>query len=161
MLRAGGRRSLQRMLDVLSARRLDAQAAIAAFPLVSLRYPELTLTRWRLFVRRSVRRSDGRHGLIGIVDARGTVLAVLSYRFALDVTAKPLLRVSDIVTGRLPGAPLRRLAMQAAVDLAREFESATIEMDVAGDTVAPHDRSALDDGGFTASSVAFTRRLSS
>src|SRR4051794_16629964 len=76
---------LLEMTRLYSAAPLEPTNADHAFPLVSLRYPELSLPDWRTVVRHLSRAPRDRGGLMMVRNARGCVLAVFAYR-----TGEPL-----------------------------------------------------------------------
>jgi hypothetical protein len=57
---------------VYHARLLRADEARAAYPLISLEHPEVTLPIWQAFVRRANRGGRHQRGLVAITDRRGS-----------------------------------------------------------------------------------------
>ena len=141
------------------ARLLRADEACAAYPLVSLEHPEVTLELWRSFVRRANRGQRQRRGLVAITDPRGTIHAVFSYQVESSLSDPTALRVSDLVMGRLPGGTLPRATLACIDRLAGELGSANVRIDFLEGALAPQDRAALSEAGFASSGVNFSRLL--
>ncbi len=141
------------------ARLLRPDEARAAYPLVSLEHPEITLDLWRAFARRANRGGHQRRGLVAITDRRGTIHAVFAYQVESSLSAAAALRVSDIVMGRLPGGTLPRATLACIDRLAGELGSADVRIDFLKGALAPQDRATLAEAGFTTSGVNFSRAL--
>ena len=101
-----------------SASRIGADDADLAFPLLSLRYPDLSLQGWRKTVRRLTRMPREHGGLVMVRDLRGRVFAVFAYRSGGTLDGRNVLRVSDVLMGRLPGDLLPSAVVAAATQLA-------------------------------------------
>jgi len=139
------------------ARLLRADEARAAYPLVSLEHPGVTLDLWRAFARRANRGAPRRRGLVAVTDRRGTIHAVFAYQVEAGLSAAAALRVSDLVMGRLPGGALPRATLACIDRLAAELGSATVTIDVLDAALTPEDRAALGEAGFAACGVNFSR----
>ena len=145
--------------DVYKAWILDAGAARAAFPLISLEHPDLTFRLWHDFVRSANRGPRHRKGLVAIGDRRGTIHAVFSYEVCESLSASTALRVRDVVMGRLPGGTLPRAALSCIARLAGEFASSTVQIDFLDGALSPHDRALLAESGFRPSGTMFSRTV--
>ena len=141
------------------ARLLRADEARAAYPLVSLEHPDVTLERWRDFVRRANRGARRQRGLVAIVDRRGTIHAVFAYHVVDNLPSSTALRVSDIVMGHLPGDTLSRATLACIDRLASELGSACVQIEFLEGVLAPQDRAALGEAGFRTNGVNFSRIL--
>jgi hypothetical protein len=142
--------------DVYHARALCAREARAAFALVSLGRPEVTLARWRAFVRRSERSSCRRRGLVAVSDRRGIIHALFTYEVSDGLTASSL-RVSEIVVARLPGGKLPEAALAFVERLAREFASPNVQIEFGGASLSACDSAILARSGFRPTGTMFSR----
>jgi hypothetical protein len=140
-----------------SARLLRAEEARAAFALISLEHPDVTLELWRAFVRRANRGPRHRRGLVAITDRRGTIHAVFAYQVADDLRSPSALHVSDVVMGRLPGGTLPRATLACIERLAGELGSSRVRIDFLEEALAPQDREVLLEAGFRSAGVNFSR----
>ena len=104
---------------MFNAQQLNASDAALAYPLVSCRYPGLSLPRWTKFVRTSTRRRAGAR-LTGLVDAKGGYHALFRYDIEAGAGANPLLHVAHIATFRLAGNAIYRAFDHAVEQIARE-----------------------------------------
>ncbi|MFO1116401.1 MAG: hypothetical protein U1E28_12000 [Beijerinckiaceae bacterium] len=95
----------------------QADAAVS-YPLVSCRYPGLSLTRWVEFVGDTVGRGNHAH-LVGLVDQRGRIHAIFGYRLESDGAPRRLL-ITHIATFRLAGNEIYRAFDRAVEQIARE-----------------------------------------
>lgn len=95
----------------------EADAAVS-FPLVSCRYPGLSLSRWADFVGDPLRRSSCAH-LAGLVDQRGRIHAIFGYGLESQGPS-PRLRITHIATFRLAGNEIYRAFDKAVENIARE-----------------------------------------
>jgi hypothetical protein len=139
------------MDDYYSAVPLTADNADRAFPLVSLRYPDLSLHDWCRTVRRLTRvPCDG--GLMTLRNLHGHVFAVFPCRIGARLNGSMVLRVSDVIMGRLPGDMLPDAVVVAAARLARDLGHARLAIEFA-DRVLADDvadalaQAGLEDGG--------------
>lgn len=95
----------------------QADAAVS-FPLVSCRYPGLSLTRWADFVGDPLGRGNCAR-LVGLVDQRGRIHAIFGYKLETDAAA-PRLQITHIATFRLAGNEIYRAFDKAVEEIARE-----------------------------------------
>jgi hypothetical protein len=135
-----------------STDRLDVDNAELAFPLVSLRHPALSLRDWRGIVLRLSRTPCERGGLMTVRNMRGCVLAVFAYRFAESLVDGIVLRVTDVIMGRLPGDALPDAVAAAASRLARESGHARVSIELpddgsGNDVVRALSQAGYEDGG--------------
>jgi hypothetical protein len=131
-----------------SAARLGADEADVAFPLVSLRHPTLSLRDWRGIVRRLARTPRARGGLVMVRNLRGCVLAVFAYRLAEPLVGGIVLRVTDVIMGRLPGDALPDAVAAAASRLAQELGHARVAIEFSGEAPGEDVACALSQAGF-------------
>lgn len=125
------------------------------YALVRMLHPDLTERDWRSYIRRAARRSPG--GLMAICDARGYCHAIFSYRIGERIGKGRLLRVSDVVMGRLPGATLPKALIACAEKLAEEHGGTDVAIDLDHSMLAPRDSEALAQAGFEPSGFVLTR----
>lgn len=102
---------------------LNASDAALSWPLVSCRYPGLTLPRWAEFVRDQNRRGSCAR-LIGLIDTRGRIHAIFGY--ALERPRE--LQVTHIATFRLAGNAIYRAFDRTIERLARENDCREISI---------------------------------
>ena len=140
---------------------LRVDEAHVAYPLVNLEHSDVTLDRWRAFVQRADPGSRDRSGTMAVTDRRGTMHAVIAYRIADDLRFARSLRVGEILMGRLPGGTLPRAILACAGRLADELGSASVQIDVLEDALAPGDREALREVGFRSGGVHVSRMVPS
>ena len=102
-------------------RELKASDANRSYPLVSFRYPGISLERWAGFVTDPARR--GACGtLICLVDSRDSVHAVFAYGLERSATNENLLHVEHIATFRLAGDAIYRAFDEAVEKIAHEWK---------------------------------------
>lgn len=140
------------MSALYSAARLKPDEADMVFPLMSLRHPALSLRDWRGTVRRLNRTPRKRGGLMVVRNLRGCVLAVFAYRLGETLVGEIVLRVTDLIMGRLPGDALPDAVAAAASGLAQELGHARVAIecsdDGSGDDVARVlSQAGFEDGG--------------
>jgi hypothetical protein len=145
--------------EFYQAKALRAEEARAAFPLISLEHPDVTLGLWRDFVRRANRGPRRSRGLIAISDARGIIHAVFAYQVVDDLRSPAALRVSDVVMGRLPGGPLPKATLACIARLAGEFASPTVRIDFLEGALAPDDCALLRESRFRPTGIIFSRMI--
>jgi len=148
------------MDDIFHKVSLQAKNAREAYPLVRLCHSSVTLDQWLSFARRLARLPRHRGGLFAVKDKRGYVHAVFSYRIDSDMRHGPVLRVSDLIIGRLAGRTIDRVIVKAAEQLALEIgcfsivvelpQSAEGEVDIANYSV-------LVNAGFSPCAISFQR----
>src|ERR1700674_677529 len=148
------------MDDLFHKVSLQAKNAREAYPLVRLCPSSVTLDQWLSFGRRLARLPRHRGGLFAVKDKRGYVHAVFSYRIDSDMRHGPVLRVSDLIIGRLAGRTIDRVIVNATEQLALEIgcfsivvelpQSAESEVDIAN-------YSALVNAGFSRGAISFQR----
>ncbi len=102
---------------------LNASDAAVSWPLVSCRYPGLSLPRWSDFVRDRKRRGPCER-LIGLIDTRGRIHAIFGY--ALERPSE--LHVTHIATFRLAGNAIYRAFDRTIERLARENDCREISI---------------------------------
>lgn len=136
---------------------LRVDDAAAAFPLVNMLHPDLTMELWRKFVRSATRLSPRRAGVMAIRDRRSYIHALFAYRVDDDVTHGHLLRLTLLVMGRLPGGVLTQAIIARAEELAAEFGGASIALDVAIDGLSSADFEAVRGAGFQTGGVVLIR----
>ncbi|MER2263750.1 hypothetical protein [Methylobacterium oxalidis] len=136
------------MTRLYSAHPLYPAAADQAYPLVNLRHPGLSLRNWRAVVRRLSRGSRARGGLVMVRNARGAVVAVFSYRVGEPLVGGLLLRVTDVVMGRLPGDALPDAVAACAEQLARDLGYPQILIEFSDDALSDGEAGILHAAGY-------------
>ncbi|GJD58338.1 hypothetical protein [Methylobacterium dankookense] len=131
-----------------SASRIGADDADLAFPLLSLRYPDLSLQDWRKTVRRLTRMPREHGGLVMVRDLRGRVFAVFAYRSGGTLDGGDVLRVSDVLMGRLPGDLLPSAVVAAATQLAGELGHPRVAIEYADEGFGSDAAGVLSKAGF-------------
>src|ERR1700674_2988211 len=148
------------MDDIFHKVSLQAKNAQEAYSLVQLCHSSVTMDQWLSFAHRLARLPCHRGGLLAVKDKRDYVHAVFSYRIDNDMRRGPVLRVSDLIVGRLAGRTIDRVIVKAAEQLALEIgcfsivvelpQSAEGEVDIAN-------YSALVNAGFSRGAISFQR----
>ncbi len=105
---------------MFTARGLKAAEAHLAYPLVSCRYPTLSLGLWTNYVR-AAERDDAAERLICLVDRRDRRHAIFAY--GVDRSQhRGMLRVAHIATFQLVGDAIHRALHQTLEDIARAHD---------------------------------------
>jgi hypothetical protein len=149
------------MNNIFQTAFLSPKQAREAYPLVRLFHPALSLEKWLAFARRWRRMLRHRGGLVAMKDMRGYVHAVFSYRVDSNLRNEPVLRVSDLVVGRLPGRLIDRALVESVERLAREIGCTSILFELPQSregNVDPSNRSALAKAGYEPCAISFLRR---
>ncbi|WP_336490522.1 hypothetical protein [Methylobacterium nigriterrae] len=136
------------MEHLYSAAPLETANADYAFPLMSLRHPGLSLRDWRAVVRRLSRAPRDRAGLMMVRNARDCVLAVFAYRTSEPLVGGLMLRVTDVIMGRLPGDALPNAIAACVEELARDLGHACIAIEIADDALSAGEAGILARAGF-------------
>lgn len=148
---------------IFTARPLRLGEHTLVFPLVSFRYPHLSLDYWEEFVTGMARVHGGDDHLMAIVDSRGHFHAVFAYWVEPSLNGVGRLRIVHIASASLVGDATNR-AFHAAIDkIARENGCTEVVIEVE-DRVAGlrgcDERSALERAGFTQTPMAYMRSAS-
>lgn len=99
---------------MFTARALRSSEAHMAFPLVSCRYPAITLEKWTSYVRQA-ESAEGADRLVCLVDRRDRHHAIFSYGVSDAPKAIKRMRVAHIATFQLIGDAIH-LALHDALD---------------------------------------------
>lgn len=148
------------MDDIFHKVSLRAENAWEAYPLVQLCHSSVTLDQWLSFAHRLARLPRQRGGLLAVKDKRDYVHAVISYRIDNDMRPGPVLRVSDLIVGRLAGRTIDRVVVKAVEQLALEISCFSIAVELpqsAEGKVDTANRSALVNAGFSPCAILFQR----
>jgi hypothetical protein len=138
---------------------LERQEARRAYPLVRLFHPALSLDQWLHYAQTSIRKSSG---LLTIQDSRGYIHAAFTYSVDGRIARGPVLRVTELMVGRLPGNLVNHAIMDGIERLAGETGSEAIEIFLPSAieyAVDPAWRAALMEAGFSARTTSMIRRL--
>ena len=149
------------MSNIFQTEYLSPKQAREAYPLVRLFHPVLSFEKWLAFARRWRRMLRHRGGLVAMKDMRGYVHAVFSYRVDTNLRNGPVLRVSDLMVGRLPGRLIDRALVESVERLAREIDCTSILFELPQSregNVDPSNRSALAKAGYEPCAISFLRR---
>lgn len=104
---------------------LNPEQAEAAYPLVRVIAPELTLEQWLDYVERRCREG----GLMGLMGEDGTLIGLFSYRLGERLRLGRVLALDDFVTFELSkAAPGRAALIAAAEELARSLSCGGLEV---------------------------------
>lgn len=110
------------------ARPVTNAGARAAYPLVYLHDASVTLGAWLRFVRRRLRGTSRRGGLMEIRDCRGIVHALFAYRVDRDLRAGRRLCVTDLIVAHLPGSQIDHAVAASADQVAASLGCQTISI---------------------------------
>lgn len=138
-----------------------SEQARRAYPLIHHSYPNVTFDQWLAFTRRWNRLPRQRGGILAIQDRRGCVHSIFSYRVDSQLLHRRMLRVSDLIVGRLPGGIIDRAIVRKAERLASKVgcHSILFELPQSGKgIIEPANRSALEKAGYVPCSISYIRR---
>jgi len=138
---------------------LARQEARRVYPLVRLFHPALSLDQWLHYAQTSINKSSG---VVAIQDTRGYIHAAFTYTVDARIARGPVLRVTELMVGRLPGNLVNHAIMDCIERLAGETGSEAIEIFLPSAieyAVDPAWRAALMEAGFSARTTSMTRRL--
>lgn len=109
---------------------LDNSSARQAFPLVQIFQPNLTLEGWTHFVSGFMAYPPSQAGLMSVLDTRGYIHAIFSYRVADSISHRRVIRVADMVLAHLPGQLLLRSVLGVARQMAddRDCDAVLVEL---------------------------------
>jgi hypothetical protein len=119
----------QAMHEEFRAFSLDSEGAGAAYPLVHLHDPSVTLETWLRFVRRRCGNAAGRTGLMAIHDCRGIIHALFSYRVDIDLCVRKRLCVGDLIVAHLPGSRIDEAVTASTGTIAARLGCLTISIE--------------------------------
>ena len=105
---------------MFTARGLTAAEAHLAYPLVSCRYPSLSLAFWTSYVR-SAEGPDAAERLICLIDRRDRRHAIFAYGVDRSQAERAILRVAHIATFQLIGDAIHRALHETLEKLAAEL----------------------------------------
>jgi hypothetical protein len=145
--------------DVFKAIPLARHQARRVYPLVRLFHPALSLDQWLHYARTSKRKASG---VVAIQDPRGCIHAVFVYTVDARIARGPLLRVTELMVGRLPGSLVNQAIMESIERLACKTASEVIEISLPSAleyAVDPAWRAALSEAGFSTRTTSMIRRL--
>lgn len=145
--------------SIFEAVRLAQREADCVYPLVRLFHPSLSLEQWLKFVQATTRAPSG---VVAIKDTRGCIHAAFVYTVDTRLARGPLLRVTELMVGRLPGSLVNQAIMDAVEHLARSTGAEAIEISVPSAleyAVDPIWRGALTTAGFSARTTSMMRHL--
>lgn len=129
------------------------------YPLVRLFHPALSLDQWLHYARTSIRKTSG---VVAIQDPRGCIHAVFIYTVDARIAREPLLRVTELMVGRLAGSRVNHAIMDSIDRLACKTASEVIEISLPSALEYAVDlawRTALIEAGFSARTTSMIRRL--
>lgn len=144
---------------IFTARPLRAHERKLVFPLVSFRYPAITVKHWTDFTARVERAYSGADHLMAIVDSRGHFHAIFAYCVEPCLIGAARLRVVHIASASLVGEAINRAFHAALEKLAREHDCGDILIEVEGGAGLRgcDEPAALERAGFTQTPTAFVR----
>jgi len=149
------------MDDVFQASYLRLEETRQAYPLVRLHSPSITLNQWLAFARYWAQIPERRGGLLALKDVRGYLHALFSYRIETDLSHGKLMRVSDLIIGRLPGRTIDMEIVTAIERLADGIGCSSVVVELAQSLAGPSHvatRSAFASARFTPYAVCFFRQ---
>lgn len=136
------------MGEYYSASHLGADNADLAFPLISLKYPGLSLEDWHSTVRRLTGMPRDQGGLMMLRSMQGCVFAVFAYRSGGNLDGGDVLRVGDVLMGRFPGDLLPKAVVAAATRLAGWLGHTRVSIEFADEAFGNGGVGALSEAGF-------------
>ncbi len=146
-------------VTIFAAVELTRRDARRAYPLVRLFHPSLSLENWLKFAHVSTRAPSG---VVAIEDMRGCIHAAFVYTVDSRIARGPLLRINELMVGRLPGSLVNHAIMDAVERLARASDAETIEIVLPSAleyAVDPIWRGALAAAGFSTRATSMIRRI--
>ncbi|MBI4274413.1 MAG: hypothetical protein HY659_06915 [Rhizobiales bacterium] len=150
---------VQDQAGIFEAVRLAQRESDRVYPLVRLFHPSLSLDQWQQFVNACMR---GSSGVMVVRDTRDCIHAAFVYTIDARLARGPLLRITELMVGRLPGSLVNQAIMDAVEHLARSTGAEAIEISVPSAleyAVDPTWRGALIAAGFSARTTSMMRRL--
>lgn len=145
--------------DLFASIELTAGEARRAFPLVHLFHPSLSVEQWLKFAQGSTRAPSG---VVAIEDTRGCIHATFVYTVDSRINRGPVLRISELMVGRLPGSLVNNAIIGTIERLARAKEAEAIEIILPSAleyAVDPVWRGALTAAGFSTRTTSMVRPL--
>ena len=146
--------------EIFEAVVIQSEQAWKAYPLIRHSYPSVTFDQWSAFTRRWTRLPRQRGGILAIQDGRGCVHAIFSYRVDSQLLHRRMLRVTDLIVGRLPGRIIDRAIVRNAERLASEVGCHSVLFELPQSKkgiVDPLNRSALEKAGYAPCSISYLR----
>ena len=114
------------MSEQFQALPITPQGARAAYPLVYLHDPSISLEEWLRFARRRAGSKPERGGLIAIRDCRGIIHSVFSYQVDIDLRAHKRLCINHLLVAHLPGALIEDAITKSIADMSAAFGCQTV-----------------------------------
>src|ERR1700688_297393 len=130
-----------------------------AGPLARHLHPALSLDQWLHYAQTSIRKPCG---VVTIQDPRDCIHAAFVYTIDARIARGPLLRITELMVGRLPGSLVNHAIMESIKRLACETGSEVIEITLPSAleyAVDPAWRTALTEAGFSTRTTSMIRRL--
>jgi hypothetical protein len=146
--------------DLFEAIPLTRHKARCAYPLARLFHPALSLDQWLQYVQTLIRKPSG---VVAIQDTRGCIHAAFVYTLDARVVRGPLLRVTELMAGRLPGNCVNHAIMDSIECLACETGSEAIEISLPSPleyAIDPAWRRALAEAGYSPRTTSMIRHAS-
>ena len=146
--------------DLFEATTILPEQARQVYPLVRLFHPAMSLDQWLAFSRWWARMPPHQGGLLAIKDRRGYVHAIFSYRVDFHLRHGPVLRLSDLIVGRLPGQIIDLAVVRKAEWLAFGVGCRVVVFELTQSkdgNIDPANRSALEKAGYVPCSTSFLR----
>ena len=106
------------MIEQFHAHPVNRDTARAAYPLVYMHDPSVTLAAWLRFVRRISRTAPARAGLVVIQDCRDIVHALFSYRVGVDLHLRKRLAIDHLIVAHTPGSQIEDAVLASTSQLA-------------------------------------------
>lgn len=112
--------------EIFEAAVIEPTLARKAFSLVRHSHPGVSLAQWLEITQRWTRVPYRRGGILAIQDRCGYVHAIFCYRVDSILQHSPVLRVFDLIVGRLPGGVIDRTIARTVERLASEIGCCSI-----------------------------------
>ena len=128
--------------DPFNAVHLTQAQARQAFPLARMLNPAIAMADWLGFTRRYTRLPADRGGIVAMMDKRGCIHAIFTYRVDQSIGIGRFLRISDIMIGHLPGVRPGQATLKSIRRLAIQLDCPSVVMEAL--TVEDADISAAD-----------------
>jgi hypothetical protein len=145
--------------DIFKAIPLARHQIRHVYPLVRLFHPALSLDEWLHYAQNSIRKPSG---VVTIQDSRDCINAAFIYTVDARIARGPLLRITELMVGRLPGSLINHAIMESIKRLACESGSEAVEISLPSAleyAVDPAWRTALTESGFSTRTTSMIRRL--
>ncbi|KFC70469.1 hypothetical protein FG93_02921 [Bosea sp. LC85] len=146
------------MEDIFEAVRVTSQQAQAAYALMAMANPGLSISDWATYLRRYEKETGQERGLIALYDRRRCIHGIFAYEVAQPLSREATLNVSELASVRLPGTVLIDALMRFANTLAGDLNLPAIALELEPSAVWAQDQVAMEQRGFALERVRMRGR---